>query len=148
MTRDARRGRPLRLDSSAESADSTKPAFLARPENAPVYHGFSVIPETETDGWVYGAISDFDTEEPETEGDGFVIAPDGSRAGVAWATDTGEFYEISPPDAGRWGVYGVCFPRPVSCLSDIVENFRAVLPLFQARYREIAAQQANEPDVE
>ena len=29
-------GRPLRLDPDAESADLDKPAFLARPEGAPV----------------------------------------------------------------------------------------------------------------
>ena len=29
-------GRPLRLDPDAESADPDKPAFLARPEGAPV----------------------------------------------------------------------------------------------------------------
>ena len=130
-------GKPLRLDPNAESADPSKPAFLSRPDGAPVYHGFPIIPETELDGWVYGAISDFETDEPQTEGDGFVVAPDGSRAGIVWATDTDEFCEISPPSAGRWGVYGVRFPRPVGCLDDLVSNFRAVLPLFQKRYREL-----------
>ncbi len=75
--------------------------------------------------------------QAETEGDGFVIAPDGSRAGIAWATDTDEFDEILPPDVERWGVYGVRFPRPVSSVSDLIENFRAVLPLLQERFREL-----------
>ena len=132
-----RQGRPLRLDPNAESADPTKAAFLARPEGAPVYHGFPLVPETETDGWIYGAITDFETEEPQDEGDGFVQAPDGSRAGIAWATDTPDFYEIMPPGESRWGVYGVRFPKPVSNVQDLVDNFRAILPHLKKRYGEI-----------
>lgn len=99
-----------------------------------MYHGFAVVPETETDGWVYGAISDHDCDEPATEGDGFVIAPDGTRAGIAWALDTPEFYEILPPDSERWGVYGVRFVQPVNCVDDLVANFRAVLPHLKRRH--------------
>lgn len=93
--------------------------------------------QSETDGWLYGAITDFEVDEPQHEGDGFVIAPDGSRAGIAWATDTAEFYEICSPSEGRWGVYGVRFPRPVAGLDDLVFNFRAVLPHLQKRYAEL-----------
>jgi hypothetical protein len=121
-------GRQISYDPDAGSSDPNLPGFLARPAGAPVYHGFTVVPESMTDGWVYGAITAYDCEEPQTEGDGFVIAPDGSRAGIAWATDTPEFYEILPPDDNRWGVYGVCFARPVSCVEDLVSNFRLVLP--------------------
>ena len=128
-------GQPLRLDPNAESADPDKPAFLARPEGTPVYHGFPVVPETETDGWLYGAIDDYESDSPQTEGDGFVIAPDGSRAGIVWATDTTEFQEISPPDSERWGVYGVGVPRPVSSVEDLVFNFRAMLPALQNAIR-------------
>jgi hypothetical protein len=96
-----------------------------------------VVPESEIDGWLYGAITDFETGESQTEGDGFVVAPDGSRAGVAWALDTDEFYEIVPPTEGRWGVYGVRFPNPVRSVDDLVANFRAVLPLFQERFRQL-----------
>lgn len=132
-----RKGKRMVLDAAAQSADPSLPAFLAKPPGAPVYHGFPIVPETSTDGWVYGAITSFEGPEPETEGDGFVVAPDGSRAGIAWATDTSEFYEIMPPDEGRWGVYGVCFPRPVSGLADLVFNFRAVLPLLKRRFAEL-----------
>ena len=68
-------GQPLRLDPDAESADPELPAFIARPEGAPVYHGFPVVPEIETDGWLYCAITDYECDSPQTDGDGFVIAP-------------------------------------------------------------------------
>ena len=136
------RGRPLRLDPEAESADPSKPAFLARPDGAPVYHGFPVIPETETHGWFYGVISDYEAGSPQTEGDGFVIAPDGSRAGIVWATDSPDFEEIMPPDDARWGVYGVRFPRPVTSINDLVFNFRAVLPALQERFHQVRGAQS------
>ena len=128
-----RKGNRLRYDPKAGSAIPGVPSFAARPEGAPIYHGFEVVPETETDGWTYGAISDYEGGR-HTEGDGFVVAPDGARAGIAWATDTPDFYEISPPDDERWGVYGVRFPRPVSSIDDLVFNFRAVLPKLKERY--------------
>lgn len=130
-------GRKIRHDEGAESGDPNLPAFIARPADAPVYHGFTLVPETETDGWVLGVISDYECEEPQTEGDAFVIAPDGSRAGIAWATDTPDFYEILPPDKRRWGVYGIRFPEPVGCLDDLIANFRAILPHLKKRWEEI-----------
>lgn len=142
MSEGKNRGQPLRVDPNAASANPDLPAFLARPDGAPVYHGFPIVAETETDGWVYGAITGYEVESTQTEGDGFVIAPDGSRAGIAWATDTPAFYEISPPDSERWGVYGVRFPRPVSSLEDLVFNFRAVLPALQQRFNDLRAERA------
>lgn len=127
-------GRKIRYDATAASADHGLPGFIARPEGAPVYHGFTVVPETMMDGWVFGAITEYECDDPQTEGDGFVIAPDGARAGIAWAIDTPDFYEICPPDEGRWGVYGVRFPRPVSCVGDLVFNFRAILPKLKRQH--------------
>jgi hypothetical protein len=126
-----RDGRPIRLDETAQSADPALPAFLARPAGAPVYHGFPVVPETLTDGWVYGAITDYLDPDGADGGDGYVIAPDGRRAGLVWAADEGAFAEISPPDQGRWGVYAVWFPKPVRTLEDLIECFRHVLPDLQ-----------------
>jgi hypothetical protein len=125
-------GKPLRLDGSARSASRDLPAFLARPADAPVYHGFPLVEETRTDGWCYGAITEFEEPDGCTEGDGFVVTPDGLRAGLMWSVGTFATEEVSPPEAGRWGVYAVAFPRPVRTKADLVECFRAVLPQLRA----------------
>ncbi|WP_243449886.1 hypothetical protein [Neobacillus terrae] len=52
-----------------------------------VYHRYPLVLETKTDGFIYGEITDhfdFDEEEGCTFGDGFVQAPNGSRAGLIW----------------------------------------------------------------
>jgi hypothetical protein len=131
-------GLPIKNDENAESADPNLPAFLARPKEAPVYHGFEVLADSEKDGWAYGVITEYESEDEEIcEGDGFVIAPDGSRAGVVWATDTPDFYEILGPDEERWGVYGVKFPSGVKNKNDLITNFHAVLPHFKKRFKEL-----------
>src|SRR5664280_2213515 len=124
------KGRPIVTDPKARSGTTGLPAFMAKPNGAPAYHGFVVIEESETEGWRYGAITGFEGVDKEEAGDGFVIAPDGSRAGVVWGTDAPEFEIVLPPDDSRWGVYSVRFPKPVSSKEDLIQNFRAVLPLF------------------
>jgi hypothetical protein len=128
---------PLRLDAEAVSVDDELPAFLARPEGAKVYHGFPLIEETETEGWYYGAITEFLEPGGCVSGDGFVVAPDGTRAGLVWESGTGQFEEISAPEKERWGVYGVWFPKTIFTIDDLVVCFRAVLPQLQKRYQEI-----------
>jgi hypothetical protein len=77
------KGRPLTVDSHAASARSNEPAFVARPDGAPVYHGFPALSDVCVDGFTLGKITDFEAE-PSDYGDAFVIAPDGSRAGLVW----------------------------------------------------------------
>jgi len=132
-------GLPLRLDQRAESASSDLPAFLARPAGAPVYHGFPIVPETETDGWVYGTISEFEDPDACEYGDGFVIAPDGTRAGIVWSVGTFPTKVLIGPESGRWGVFAIAFPRAVTNVEDIVICFRAVLPELRARHAEALA---------
>lgn len=129
------KSRPIVTDPNAKSAQAGAPAFVSRPEGAPVYHGFVVIEESETDGWRYGAITAFEGVEDEGAGDGFVIAPDGSRAGIVWSVDSPVFETIMPPDGERWGVYGVRFPKAVSSKNDLVENFRAILPRLKDQFQ-------------
>jgi len=74
-------GKPLRLDPKARSANPAHPAFVARPSGAPVYHGFPLIEETNTNGWVYGAITDFEAPEGAEAGDGYVQAPTAAGRG-------------------------------------------------------------------
>lgn len=112
--------------------------FFIRKQEEKVYTGFPLVPETETDGWIYGAITDFleadSSKEGCTNGDGFVQAPDGSRAGLVWETKSKPYTEISPPDETRWGVYDVRFQKPIKSLEDLIYNFRHVLPYLIERY--------------
>ncbi|MEO7715188.1 MAG: hypothetical protein ABIY70_03220 [Capsulimonas sp.] len=104
------------------------------------YDSFPLIEETNTDGWRYGAITEFiEPEYPEgcTSGDGFVEAPDGSRAGIVWDMDTEGVHGIEPPGGNRWGVWEVGFPRPIQTIDDLVFNFRHVLPELQKKHEQI-----------
>ncbi len=125
------KSRRLALAPSAKATDPNQPAFLARPAGSPVYHGFVVVPETFTDGWVLGEITPFLGEE---NGDGFVVAPDGTQAGLVWAVGAGDFTEIMPATPQRWGVYAVWFPQAMQTADDLIANFRVVLPTLRAAH--------------
>src|ERR1700736_1999109 len=100
------KGRPLAIDATARSASPTEPAFIARPDGAPVYYGFVVLDDVDADGFTLGKITDWEAEPCET-GDAFVIAPDGSRAGLVWEVcDSPYFQEVMPIEGDRWGVWG------------------------------------------
>jgi len=78
-----------------------------------VYHGFVVLDGVVVDGFTLGKITDWEAEPCET-GDAFVIAPDGSRAGLVWQVcDPPYFQEVMPTEATRWGVWGVGFLLPM-----------------------------------
>jgi len=130
-------GKKLLLDPAAESANSALPAFIARPIGAPVYHGFAVLPESYTDGWCFGVISDYADPNGCDWGDAYVIAPDGSRAGIVWQVGEGTTYQVLPPDASRWGVYGLWFSELIRTTDDIVAAFRLRLPELQSIYARI-----------
>ena len=135
--------RPLKLDETAQSASPDLPAFLSRPEGAPVYHGFPIVEATCTDGWCFGAITSFDDADGCDSGDGYVVAPDGSRAGLVWDVGCEPTQEILPPDEERWGVYAVWFPRVITCVDDLIFNFRAVLPDFKAIHQRVKSKDAR-----
>ncbi|MFJ7886477.1 3-deoxy-8-phosphooctulonate synthase [Lysinibacillus xylanilyticus] len=107
-----------------------------------VYRSFSVVKETEADGFIYGDITDhfyFDTEEADgcLSGDGFVQAPDGSRAGIVWELDKEPFVSvILEREEDRWGVYNVGFVKPIKTMDDLIFNFRTVLPLLKEAYHD------------
>src|SRR3954467_6082456 len=101
--------RRITTDPDAPSSDPGPPESLARPAGSPVYHGFVVVPETCTDGWCLGSITEFEDPGGCTGGDAFVIAPDGSRAGLVWEGGSEPLQEIMAPDSERWGVYAIWF---------------------------------------
>ena len=103
-------GKPLAVDRHAASASPTEPAFVARPSGAPVYHGFRVLEDVTVEGFTFGAITDFEMELCET-GDAFVVAPDGSRAGLVWEVGAArDIEQVLPLELERWGVWAGLVP--------------------------------------
>ena len=58
---ETKKGRPIAVDPEAASAYAAGPAFLNRPERAPVYHGFPVLKDVVAEGFCLGKITDFET---------------------------------------------------------------------------------------
>lgn len=127
-------GLPLSLDPEAPSASDSVPAFLARPAGAPIYHGFEVLDGVEADGFRLGTISALG---PEDYGDAFVIAPDGSRAGLVWEVgDSRALGEICGFEPDRWGVWAVEFPRPMNSVEGAQSNLREVLAPLREKWQD------------
>ena len=136
MTDNIQHGRPLAVDPKAKSECPTEPAFVAPLEGAPVYHGFVVLDEVTAEGFTLGKITDFEVG-PCMEGDAFVIAPDGSRAGLVWeVSDKPYFQEVSPTETGRWGVWGVGFLLPMASRENARKNLDSILPQLKSRWAE------------
>ena len=81
--------------------------------------------------------------EPDDEGDAFVVAPDGSRAGLMWyvildddpyGRSPGEVHRSSGFEYDRWGVWHVNFPYPMQSREDARKNLAAVLPLLRPEW--------------
>ena len=132
----ARAGRPLRLDPSAAGASSGAPAFVARPEGAPVYHGFPILESSAVDGFRFGMITDF-LAEADTCGDAFVVAPDDSRAGLVWESEVSDpyFSEVLAPTPDRWGVWAVGTSMPMRTEDDARAVLVSVLPELRLRWK-------------
>jgi hypothetical protein len=132
----SQRGRPLAIDHKAASISPTEPAFIARPEGAPVYHGFVILDDIAIEGFTLGKITDWEAEPCEA-GDAFVIAPDGSRAGLVWEIcDPPYFQEVMPIEADRWGVWGVGFALPMDRHENVRKNLESILPELKLRWAE------------
>lgn len=128
---DAGTGLPVRIDEAAESADPDLPAFLATPRGAPAYHGFPILADSECEGFTFGTITDPKGAE---WGDAFVVAPNGSRAGIVWQLGEGESSVVVEPTAGRWGVYSFNFSGPITTDQDLVRHLHAALPTLRDYY--------------
>ncbi len=132
-------GKPVRVDPNAASASDDLPAFIARPADAPVYHGFPIVEESRTEGWVFGTISDYEDPNGCDWGDAFVIAPDGTRAGIVWQVDQFEPQVVLPPGEGRWGVYGFAYPTLIRTTAEFVTMCRSFLPELKRRHAAVVA---------
>jgi hypothetical protein len=127
-------GRPLALDPRAPSASPPQPAFISRPDSAPVYHGFRILEDVVEEGFTFGMITDFELQ-PAVEGDAFVVAPDGSRAGLVWTkSDEATFVQLCEIESDRWGVWAVSFPHPMDSRENVRRNLRLVLPKLKEQW--------------
>ena len=127
-------GRPLAIDQLVKSASPNTPAFVARPKGEAVYYGFPLLEEVAVAGFTFGKITDFELE-PCDEGDAFVVAPDGSRAGIVWEVSKNyDFNEILPFEVARWGVWDVKFPFPMTSRENAKKNLVAILPDLKIKW--------------
>lgn len=105
-----------------------------------MYTDFEIIKETCMDGFCYGEITDHLLNNKEDEclsGDGFVQAPDGSRAGIIWEiTDVPSLSICIEPEKDRFGVYYVGFVKPIKTIEDLVFNLKMILPFLKKAYKE------------
>jgi hypothetical protein len=131
-------------DQSAESAVEGMPAFLAPPPGSPAYHGFPLLKGAEIDGWSFGVITSPQGTEPAVWGDAYVVAPDGSRAGIVWQASGEAQRVVCEPSEGRWGVYGFRFSHPVRNEQDLIRNLHECLPQLKAYYRSVHKPVAND----
>jgi hypothetical protein len=128
-------GRPLAVDPLAQSASQTEPAFIAKPKDAPVYHGFPILNDVVVDGFTFGKITDFESESCN-EGDAFVVAPDNSRAGLVWEVSKDPYFrEVCAADSTRWGVWAVSFPYAMASRENARENLEHLIPHLRERWQ-------------
>lgn len=124
----------LKLDEQAISTDDDLPAFLARPDGAPVYYGFPILQNSEKDGFIFGTITDPCSDTPQRCGDAYLIAPNGARAGILWDVGVGSPHMSGAPDDDRWGICQLFFAHPIQSEAELVQNFHALLPEIKALY--------------
>jgi hypothetical protein len=126
----------VRIDPDAESADPELPAFLARPDGSPVYHGFPILDSVEVDGFRLGMITDWEAE-PSDWGDAFLVAPDDSRCGLIWEVTDWPYVSVEsrvPANETRWGVWNVGFPNAMDSTENARRNIAFVLQELRPRW--------------
>jgi len=126
------------IDPTAPTADPSKPAFMTPPAGAKPYHGFPLLEETRQDGYCLGIITDpfeKDCADGCTIGDGFIEAPDGTRAGLMWNLyHEPRFAVVRPPHDAVWGTFLFTVPRPIACMDDLKRLFAEILPILKDLY--------------
>ncbi len=126
----------LAIDLDAISSRAGEPAFMAPPAGAQPYYGFQLLPEVEVSGFILGTITDFLRHQNLDTGDGFIQAPDGSRAGLEWRMSSEPYVlMMAPPTANRWGVWMVGFTHRMDSLDAALANLTIAQPALEDRWR-------------
>ena len=119
----------LYLDLTADSSDPAMLAFMSPPPGALPYHGFGVL-DIAVRGFSFGLISDFFNDPTAgAQGDGFVVAPDGSRAGLVRKLDEEYVFRTVEDTETRWGVWLAGIAEP---LVDRTSAERVFAPIVAA----------------
>ncbi len=98
-------------------------------------YGFVVLDDINVDGFAWqdhrlGSVA-------LRNGDAFVLAPDGSRAGLVWEVcDPPYFQETMRIEADRWGVRGVGFRLPMNSRENARRNLESILPELRLGWAE------------
>lgn len=97
------------------------------------FEDYPLLPETEMEGFTYGAITA--VGESPMQGAGVLQGPGGLRAGLQWeVTDAPYIARVEGPGPDHWGVYRVGFTQPVRTIADLVANLARVLPKLKILY--------------
>lgn len=132
------------LDPEAESGDPTRPAFMAPPPDSLPYHGFQVLDDVEHGGFRWGGITDFEREPGLDNGDAFIVAPDGSRAGLEWRLDEEVWLlEMAAPTEHRWGVYLAGVTHPMADRESARRNLEDLQPFLLSAWEAWARQRSR-----
>jgi hypothetical protein len=138
------------VDPAAPTSEASKPAFMTPPPGSKPYHGFPLIEETRWHGWCYGAVTDFleaDSEAGCSIGDGFVEAPDGSRAGLMWNVDPEpKFAVVEGPSGSRWGLFHFTIPEAIASVRDLQQTFWRMVPVLEQLYQRLHPPVARQAD--
>lgn len=90
-----------------------------------------LLPETELEGFVFGT-----TALQESGGAGFLVAPDGTRAGIQWEVAESPFImRVEPPGQDHWGVYRVGFVTAVNSVDDLRANLAPLVGRLRILHR-------------
>lgn len=125
----------LALDLTAQTDDETVLPFMAPPKGSQPYHGFKVLKNVTHEGFTFGAITDFVKRPGLVTGDAFIVAPDGSRAGLEWRLSN-ECYllEMAPFTEVRWGVWMGGVRHPMIDEDAALKNLVEMVPLFKEKW--------------
>jgi hypothetical protein len=136
-------GQVAQEDPGALSAIPGLPAFVARPADAPAYYGFPLLRDSEKDGFIFGVITSWRTDAAASWGDAYVVAPDGTRAGIVWVMKGPVTEVVFPPEPGRWGVYQFVFEHPVRSDADLIRNLHTILPRLKQLHAAAASMRVD-----
>ena len=133
-------GHPIAMDPTAVSTEPELPAFLKPAQADSPTTSFPVMTGVESGGFKLGMITDFTLERDPVEGDLFIVAPDGGRAGIVWCTGPIKCYAtLAVPGPQRWGIWQFQFMRPLRTIADAQWALEEMLPVLRPKWERWAA---------